>query len=321
MTRSNMAMAGALCLLAVLAGVRLLGGDPGIDLQAILRGDDQEQAILTHFRGPRVILAMMTGAALAMAGTVSQVMLRNPLASPDIIGFTAGASAAAAAAILIFGDISAAMPGALAGGILAACLVFGLAWRDGISPLALVLVGVALNLMLITATDILLSLSPGILASEATRFLTGSFASADWRSAGLMALACLVLGGVLAGLAFAIDRLELGDDLAVTLGLAPDRIRFCATVCIALIVAVSVAVAGPIPFIAFLAGPLARLAAARPGTVLGLSAVIGAILGIGADLLATLPIAGIRLPAGVFTALIGAPAMLLLLLRLEVDRK
>ncbi|MEM6546974.1 MAG: iron ABC transporter permease [Pseudomonadota bacterium] len=309
---------------AVLLGLilqRLAGGSPPADLAAALAGDPLERVILLHFRLPRLVLAMAVGAALGMAGSALQVMLRNPLASPDIIGFGAGAAAGAAGAILILGEIGAAVPGALTGGALTAALVMALAWRDGVSPLSLVLIGLALGLMLTTLTDILLSLSPAILASETARFLTGSFASADWRFAGWMSLATAVGGAVLLRFAFRIDRLAMGDDLAVTLGLAPDSIRLSVAATAALLVAASVAVAGPIPFIAFLAGPIARFAADEPGTVLPLAALVGGTLGVAADSLAGVPVGGTRLPAGVFTAMIGGPAMLILLLRLEVDRK
>lgn len=321
MNRALISTAVAAATLIALMVWRLIGGDPAPDLAAAFAGIEPERAILLHFRGPRLILALATGAALGMSGTVLQVMLRNPLASPDIIGFGAGASTGAAVGIVIFGDIAAAMPGALAGGALAALLVMSLAWRDGVSPLALILVGVSLTLILTTATDILLSLSPGVLATETTRFLTGSFASADWRTAGIMSVTALIGAGVLAAYAVAVDRLEHGDDVAITLGLEPNRVRLAVTACATGLVAISVAVAGPVPFIAFLAGPIARLAAGRPGTVLGLAALVGATLALGADALAGLPVAGTRLPAGIYTALIGAPAMLALLLRLEVDRK
>lgn len=321
MTRLAASYATVAILLLGLATARLFGGSPPLDLIAIVDGIGMERDILLHFRMPRLLLAIATGAALGMCGSVLQVMLRNPLASPDIIGFGAGAATGAAAAILYFQNVSAAIPGALVGGTLTAVLIMTLAWRDGISPLSLVLVGVSLSLILTTATDILLSLSPGVLASETARFLTGSFASAEWRTVGLICLATAVGGGVFAFYAFAIDRIELGDDLAIALGLNPDHVRFFTTVCVALVVATAVAVAGPVPFVAFLAGPIARLAAGHPGTLLLLSGLIGALLAVAADTLAGIAIFDTRLPAGVFTALIGAPAMLALLLRMEGGRK
>ncbi len=321
MSRGTAITLAAATLLAVLLATHLFFSGGPIRVDRIVDGDEFERAILLHFRGPRVLLAMITGAALGMAGSVSQVMLRNPLASPDIIGFGAGAAAGAAMFILLFGGISAAAPGAFVGGAVAASLVMLLAWRDGISPLSLVLIGVSLNLMFTTATGIVLELSPSVLATETTRFLTGSFASADWHSVGLMSFTLLVCGAIFTTGAFAIDRLEMGDEIATAFGLTPNSIRLTAVAGIAVIVAASVAVAGPIPFVALLAGPIARLLAGQPGTLLGLSALVGATLTITADAFAKFPVAGSFLPAGVFTALVGAPAMLALLLRLEGDRK
>ena len=321
MTRLHIACLTCVGVILTGAAVRLFGGQVPLDFAALLAGDDLEQAILIHFRGPRLTLALITGAALGMTGTALQVVLRNPLASPDSIGLGAGASAGAAAAILSFGDLTSVPLGALAGAAGTAALVMALAWRDGISPLSLVLIGVSLNLMLMTGTDILLSLSPDVLAAEAVRLLTGSFASADWRMVAIITGAALICGGALAILAGAVDRLELGDDLAVTLGLKPNHVRFYTVVCAAMIMAATVTVAGPVPFVAFLAGPIARLAAGRPGSLLGLSALTGAILAATADALSAVPVSGTRLPAGVYTALIGAPAMLILLLRPQGGRK
>lgn len=313
---------GALFLLIFgLFVLRLFGGEPALNIPALLQGDALEQTILLHFRAPRVLLALLVGGSLGMAGSMSQTMLRNPLASPDIIGFSAGASVGAAAAILMFGHITAAPFGALAGGIIAAILIMVLAWKDGLSPLALVLIGIALNLMFMTGTDILLSLSPAILATELTRYLTGSFVSADWPTIALITVAFLICGCVLVCFSNAVDKLESGDDLAISLGLRPNRIRFITTLAIALLISVSVAAAGPIPFIAFLAGPIARKLSGQPGTVIFLSTVVGACLALGADVLATLSIEGTRLPAGVYTALFGAPVMLILLFKMEGDRK
>lgn len=287
----------------------------GIDLASVLGGQEPDATILIYFRAPRIALALATGAALGMAGTAMQVTLRNPLASPDIVGFGAGAAAGAAAAILLGGGIGAAPFGALAGGLATAAALVALAWRDGVAPLSLVLIGVALGLMLVTATNILLGFAPDLEAAEALRFLTGSFAAADWRAAGAMAGIAAAGGAALGWLAFHIDRLDMGDDMARALGLWPGRLRLAVAGIAALLVSTSVAVAGPLAFVAFLAGPLARMMAGRPGTLLSLSALIGATAALGADALSTVSFAGTRLPAGVFTSLIGGPAMIAILLR------
>lgn len=303
----------ALCLAA------LFRGDPPPDLAAIIAGDGPDRLILMEFRVPRVLLAIASGAALGLAGAAMQTALRNPLASPDVIGFTAGAAAGAAAAI-VWGGVSWATPGALLGGGAAAALVLGLAWSDGLPRLALVLVGVAVSLVLITATDMILNLSPELQAAETARFLSGSFAAADWRSALLMTGLAVGGGLFLFRLSFAIDRLELGEDMARALGVDPDRTRLLVAGAAAALVSVSVSLTGPLPFVAFLAGPIARLASGRTGVVAPLACLVGALIAVGADLLAAPLIYGTRLPAGVFTALVGGPAMVFLLLRMKGAR-
>ncbi len=303
----------AAAILALVAMALLRGGDFETLLRA-LAGREPDLTIMLHFRGPRIATALATGAVLGMAGTMMQVMLRNPLASPDIIGFGAGAAAGAAVTMAITGGTSLAGIGALAGGMATAVLVVGLAWRDGLSPLALVLIGVGIALMLAMLTDVILSLSPGIQAAEILRFLTGSFAAATWTSAAVLGAALAFGGAAFGWLAFGVDRLEMGDDMAATLGLRPDATRIAVTALCAVLVSLSVAAAGPLSFVAFLAGPLARLAAGRSGTMLPLSAGMGALIALGADMLAHIPFGGVSLPAGVFTALVGGPAMLALLI-------
>ncbi|WOI57983.1 iron ABC transporter permease [Palleronia sp. LCG004] len=311
MSRATTAHLAALAALAALTAFAVARGGDVSTLAAALAGRQPDLTIVLHFRLPRILAALLTGAVLGMAGTMMQVMLRNPLASPDIIGFGAGAAAGAAIAMLT--GLSAA-PGAMAGGLLTAALVMALAWRDGISPLALVLIGVGLALMLATLTDVLLSLGPAIQAAEIVRFLTGSFAASTWGGVGLLAIAASIGGAAFAWLAFRVDRLEMGDDLATALGLSPDATRIAVTGIAAILVSISVAVVGPLAFVAFLAGPLARLISGQPGTCLALSAITGALIALGADALSRVALMGVTLPAGVFTAIVGGPVMLLLLI-------
>jgi iron complex transport system permease protein len=301
--------------LACLSAGLMAGWGGPLDWRAALAGQGPDALILWHIRLPRLLLAVFTGSALGLAGTAVQVMLRNPLASPDIIGFGAGAAVGAAGSIALTGGLGLVVPGALSGGLVAALVILGLAWRAGLPPLALVLIGVAVSLILSTLTDLLLSLSPGIQAAETARFLTGGFSSADWSKVTLVAVALAAALPVLAWLAYWIDRLDLGDDLARAQGLNPDRIRLATALCAAVLVSVCVAVAGPLPFVAFLAGPIARRLSDQAGTVLPLAALTGALIALAAEAAASVPVSGVRLPAGLFTALVGGPVMLFLLLR------
>jgi iron complex transport system permease protein len=310
MTRITGLHFGFLALITLMAALILLLGQGPLSPWT----DPLDRTILVHFRAPRVALAVLTGAALGAAGAAMQSLLRNPLASPDIIGPSAGAAAGAAAMIVFTGHTDLASLGAILGGTCTAAVILLFAWRSGVAALTLVLVGVATSLMLSALTDVLLSLSPGLQAAEVTRFLSGSFAASDWNKVTLMAATFISGTAILGFLTFSIERLMLGDETARALGIEPLRVRVICLGVAAVMVSVSVAVAGPIPFVAFLAGPIARKLAGRPDVLLMLAALIGAALALAADLLAQIEFAGNRLPAGVFTALIGGPAMLFILL-------
>jgi iron complex transport system permease protein len=307
MTRARtVTMALALGGLLLAALLLLAGGVPGRDATGA--------AILLHIRLPRVLLAALVGAMLGLSGTLLQTVLRNPLATPDVVGFGGGAAAAVAASIAVTGGLGLVLPAALAGGLASAALILGLAARGGMPPQALVMIGVAVNLTLLALTDVLLSLAPGLQAGETARFLTGSFASAHW---GAVAMAALVVaaGGALAGrLSFGLARMDMGDDMARAQGLAPGGLRLGAAALAAVLVSFAVALTGPLPFVALLAGPLARALLRQGGPVLPQAALLGALLALAADLAARATVFGGSLPAGLYTALVGGPAMLVLIL-------
>lgn len=300
-------------VLGLSAAMVWLLGSP-LAWQAVTSGSGIERDILLHFRLPRVLLAALTGGVLGLAGTALQTLLRNPLASPDVIGFGAGAAAGAAVAIIVIGTLDFVFAGAVMGGVAATALILGLAWNGGLPPNSLIIVGVALSLMLTAATDVLLSFSPGIQAAETARFLTGGFSGADWPSVAVMAFVA-ALGGLLLGLqSYTINRMDVGDDVARAQGLNVGRTRIVTVICSALMISTSVAVTGPLPFLAFLAGPLARIVTRKNGTNLVAAALVGALIALGADALArSLPTAAV-LPAGLFTAALGGTAMLIIII-------
>ncbi|WP_141246559.1 iron chelate uptake ABC transporter family permease subunit [Actibacterium ureilyticum] len=273
-----------------------------------------DRLILLHIRLPRMLLAGLTGAMLGMAGSLLQTVLRNPLATPDVIGFGGGAAAGVAVSIVTTGGLALVLPAALVGGGLSAVLVLGLTWRNGVQPLQLVLVGVAANLMLFALTDVLLSLAPGLQAGETARFLTGSFAAAHWPAVAWAALACALAGAVALATGFGLSRLDMGDDLARSQGLNPSRLRLVAIVLSAALTSLEVGQSGPLPFVALLAGPIARHLLGVGGPAIFHAALVGAALALAADLAAHLPIGGTTLPAGLYTSLVGGPAMLAIIL-------
>ena len=286
MSRGLFLLATALllaCLLGLAVGEVLLG--PADLWRGLLTGEGPGGFTLRVLRGPRVVTGALAGAALGMSGAIFQSVLRNPLAAPDVMGFTAGAGLGALA-VAGFGAGLSVTLGAAAGGAVAAVAVALLALtREGLVPLRLVLVGIGAGFTLTALTGFAMTRLPGPEAMEAQRWLSGSLAARTWGHAGQIALTALPL---------------------------------------ALLAAVAVAVAGPVPFIALMAGPLARgvlrrAGAAGPGAVLAGAALTGATIAVLADLAARAAVPGVQLPLGVMTGILGAPYLLWLLTR-EMER-
>lgn len=307
MTRGQAATIGLTGLALSLAVLLMVQGG-----RLALSGTDA--VILWHIRLPRVLLAATVGAMLGLAGTLLQTVLRNPLATPDVIGFGGGAAAGAALSIAVTGGLSMVLPAAMAGCLLSAALIVGLAWRNGARPLALIVIGVAVNLTLAAMTDVTLSLAPGLQAAEAARFLTGSLSAAHWLAVALALAALAVAGVAAAALSHGLRHMDMGDDMARAHGLRPTALRVWAAVVSALLTGLAVALTGPLPFIALLAGPLARAVSRDSGPLPVRAALTGACLALAADLAARQSLMGQSLPAGLYTALVGGPAMFAMIL-------
>lgn len=316
--------AWSLALLLVVLGAAL--GDAliaPIDVVRALVGgaDAYSQLVVMELRMPRVVTALLVGAALGASGALTQAIARNPLASPDVLGITAGASAAAvgviAASSVAGASVLAGLPIALAalcGAAIAAAAVVALSWRAGVDGLRLVLVGIAVAAVFSSATSWLLVTAGISDAASATVWLAGSLSLARWD------LALLVLGALLlavpAALALAptTASLRFGDDAATALGVRVSASKLALVVSAVVLAAAAVAAAGPIAFVALVAPHIAVRLARAAGAPILTSAAIGAILLLLADLIArvVLPVA---LPVGVVTAVLGGPYLILLLLR------
>ena len=325
MSRGLFLLATALllaCLLGLAVGEVLLG--PADLWRGLLTGEGPGGFTLRVLRGPRVVTGALAGAALGMSGAIFQSVLRNPLAAPDVMGFTAGAGLGALA-VAGFGAGLSVTLGAAAGGAVAAVAVALLALtREGLVPLRLVLVGIGAGFTLTALTGFAMTRLPGPEAMEAQRWLSGSLAARTWGHAGQIALTALPLALLAAALVPALALLEMGDDLAAGLGLRVQRARAGLAALGVALAAVAVAVAGPVPFIALMAGPLARgvlrrAGAAGPGAVLAGAALTGATIAVLADLAARAAVPGVQLPLGVMTGILGAPYLLWLLTR-EMER-
>jgi len=272
---------------------------------------------------PRAVIGTLIGIAFGLAGALFQTMLRNPLASPDVIGISSGASAAAVVAIVVFGASGAMVSGAaLAGALAVAALIYAMSTgklrgtsRGNAAGNRLILAGVGIAAALQAMVSFLMARADIRTAADALVWLNGSLNSATWDRAGVLLLALAVLmpaAGVVAG---PLRVLELGDDAAAGLGVRVNRARLALVVTAVSLAAVATAAAGPVSFVAFLAGPIARRFTGKAS--LPASALVGALIVLAADYfganLAPLLLDGTVLPVGVITGALGAPFLLWLL--------
>ncbi|MFJ8667025.1 FecCD family ABC transporter permease [Streptomyces sp. NPDC093600] len=310
----------ALLLLTLGAAVVLIGnGDfpiaPG-DVVATLLGDGtpvQEFAVM-ELRLPRVLVAVFVGAALGIGGAVFQSISRNPLGSPDVIGFGQGATVGALAVIVLFqGGALAAAAGAVVGGLVTGVVIYLLAWKRGVHGYRLVLVGIGSAAMLTAVIHYLITKANLVDATRAVVWMTGSLDGRDWTQFWpLFAVSCLLLPLVL-GHGRSLRMLEMGDDAAFALGVRVERTRIVLMGSAVLLVAVATAAAGPIVFVSLSAPQLARRLTRSPGPNLAASALMGSALLLVADWTATNAFGDRQLPVGVVTGVLGGCYLLWLL--------
>nr|WP_246131054.1 iron ABC transporter permease [Cellulomonas aerilata] len=290
---------------------------PPLDVLRVVAGQDVDGATFTvgTLRLPRAVLAVATGLCFGLGGAAFQTLLRNPLASPDIIGISAGASAAAAFAIVVLGLSGGAVSAvAIVAGLAVALAIHGLSARGGSAGARFVLVGIGVAKMLESVTLYVLSLAGQWDLQEAMRWLTGSLNGSSWEATVPTLVALLVLGPVLLLLTRQLGALQLGDDTAAALGVRVGRSRLLVVVAAVGLIAFATAATGPIAFVAFLAGPIAARVVGRRGSVLLPAALVGALLVLVADLVGQYAL-GTRFPVGVVTGVLGAPYLLYLIVR------
>jgi iron complex transport system permease protein len=316
------AVAVNLLLLVLLTGLSLWSisaGDfpiaPGDVVATLLgQGTGPNEFIVFGLRLPRLLTGIAVGMALGLSGAIFQSLARNPLASPDIIGFNPGAALGAVTMVVVFGASGVLVAlGALGGGLTTAAFVYLLALRDGVSPLRLVLVGIGLGYFAWAGVDFLMTRSDIFEAAAAQVWLTGSLNARVWTDVWVVGLGVLILAPVALMLQPALDRLELGEDTAAALGVGVGRTRLAAALIGTLLAACAVAAAGPLTFVALASAPIARRMADTAGVALVTSALVGAAIVIVGDLAGRLAFAPMQLPVGVFTAILGAPYLLWLL--------
>lgn len=279
------------------------------------QGSQSDNFIVLRLRLPRVVLGALVGAAFAVAGALFQTLLRNPLASPDIIGVSGGASVAAVFGILVLGLSGPAVSlAAFVGAVVVAFAIYLLAWRGGVTGFRFVLIGVGVAFMANAVLGYLITRGAVNEATDALVWMVGGLGGASWDSNLVLAVALAVLLPCVAALAPRLRMLQLGDEAAGGLGVAVERTRLMLILLAVVLVAVATAFAGPIAFVAFVSAPIARRMLGTGDLALVPSALVGMLLVLASDLVAQhlLPGAG-QVPVGIVTGIVGAPYLLWLL--------
>lgn len=306
---------------AVVATWSIMVGDFPLTVGQVLSavfgdgGDDAEFVVQT-LRLPRALTAMLVGASLGMSGAIFQSLVRNPLGSPDIVGFESGAAFGAVTVIVVMGGSSTEVAaGAVVGGLVTALLVYVLAWKRGVSAPRLVLVGIGIGFAATAAVDYMITRADIYDVQRAAVWLTGSLNGRSWDHVRTVGVALLVLGPLAVLGQRTLDRLALGDDTAAALGMRVNLAKLRLVVVAVGLAALAVAAAGPIAFVAFVSGPIARRLAKSPSACVVPAAFVGAFVTVAADLAARRLLAPTELPVGIMTAVIGAPYLIWLLMR------
>ncbi|MEU6704865.1 FecCD family ABC transporter permease [Streptomyces wuyuanensis] len=310
-----------LLLLALTTASVLLGGigrvDPADVLPAALGlRDGLADYMIFQLRMPRALASVLSGALFGLAGVLYQRLIRNPLATPDIVGISAGAGAGAAVVILFApAALTVGAPvAAIAGSFVLVAAVHALSWRDGVDTYRLVLVGIGLSAVCTACTNYLFTVADQSSIAIAMRWLVGSTSGADWTGvttlAGGLAL-CLLCTALLHR---PLSVMSLGDHLATGLGARVTAARVAALLLGAAAAALATSVVGPIGFVSLISGPIAvRLVGAD--RALPLAPLVGAVVVIGSDVLAQNAPLVSPVPTGALTALLGAPYFVWLILR------
>ncbi|EPJ40302.1 putative siderophore transport system permease protein YfhA [Streptomyces afghaniensis 772] len=296
-------------------------GLPQVIATIVGRGEQVDEFVIMDLRMPRALAGVVVGIALGVSGALTQSIARNPLASPDVLGITNGASAVAVFLVTVSGGTAAAIvssvglsAAALMGGLGTGLLVYFLAWRRGIDGLRLILIGISVSAVMEALTTWLLVTADIRDVAQAQAWLVGSLDDRSWDEVQVALWGTLVLLVVVAGAAFQFKPMHLGDDVAAGLGVRYSAVRAVLLLCAVLLAGVAVSAAGPVPFVALVAPQVAMRLARCATPPMVASALVGALLLTGSDLVArtALPVS---LPVGVVTAAIGGPFLVYLLVR------
>ena len=308
-----------LILLAVLCLLSIAVGSAGYSIPEILDAVFREEkspikTIVVNLRLPQIILAILIGASLAAAGALLQSVMRNPLADPGIIGVSAGAGTAATTILLLFPNLTASVPLFAFGGAALACvLIYTMAWKEGVDPTRIILSGVAINSVL-GAYNSLLQLMNSDSLEGVLAFMNGSLSGRSWYQVRLLSVYAAV-GLILAFLCIkSANALQLGDEMAKSLGVKVNGSRVLLSGVAAFLAASTVSVAGMIGFVGLVVPHIARiLVGSDYKAMLPTSVVLGAVVLLAADTVGRTIVPGMEIPVGIVMAVCGGPFFLYLL--------
>ncbi|MFE4176572.1 FecCD family ABC transporter permease [Streptomyces sp. NPDC056909] len=280
-------------------------------------GSGTDRFIVVGQRLPRVCAALLVGAALGLSGALFQSLSRNPLGSPDVIGFTTGSTSGALVVILVGGGTAGVGVGAgsVLGGLVTAAAVYGFTASRGVSGNRLVLAGIAVGAMLASVNDYLITRADLESAESAKAWTFGSLNAVSWPQVTPLALALPVLAAAALAVGRPLRLMEMGDDTAGALGVNVTRVRAAGLLLGVALAGTAIAVAGPIGFLALAAPQLARRLTRSPGAPIGPAMVTGALLLATADLLAQRLLSPFQIPVGLVTGALGGVYLLWLLSR------
>ena len=309
----------ALTLLACLFGLGFGSFQVSVpDVAKALLGQGPEiiQTLVVKWRLSRVVLAVLIGLALGLSGAIFQSLTRNPLGSPDVVGFSTGAYTGTLIAIVFIGTSQGLMiGGALVGGIATALGVYLLAYKRGVHGFRLIVVGIALTAMLGSVNSYLLLNSELWQAKMAAVWGAGSINGLDWSEVRVVAIALAIVVPPTLLLSRQMNAMEMGDDASAALGIRVEPIRLALVVLGVALIAVTSAFAGPIAFVALAAPHIARALTRGTGALLVPSAIVGAALLVVCDIIAQWIFEPIILPVGLVTIVLGGAYLVWLLSR------
>ncbi|MGW8374357.1 iron ABC transporter permease [Streptomyces sp. ODS28] len=313
----------ASCLLLALAAAVVAGLTVGetpvapAEVVKVLLGQPSPDALVVGtLRMPRLVVGLLVGAALGAAGSLIQTVARNPLASPEIIGVTHGAAALTVGGLAFGVSSPAVLPlFSVAGGVLAAALVYAFAWRGGLHAGRFVLIGIGFSVALSSLTQLFLTKGDYLVAQQAKVWMTGSLNGRGWDQAVPLGLVLAALAPAVLWAARAQREVTFDDGTATALGVRLGRTRLGLVATGVVLASVATGAAGPVDFVALFAPQIARRLTGTAQIPLLCSALFGALLVTAADVPARLLFAPTELPVGVLTAAVGAPYLIRLLVR------